>query len=219
MKLILLSHPKTVDNEVDIINTMFDEGMSHFHIRKPNHSTSQLSEFISEIRSKYRHKLTIHSHHELAIKYQLQGIHLTRSHKRRIIRTWLKTELLKYQRPELKVSTSFHKLSALYKNTYLKRFDYVFLSPVFGSISKRGYEAGFIDAQIKAALIKTDYRVIALVGIEVDKMEHVKNLGFHGMAFLGAIWNSDDPLDVFRKVKENYKLLGMSERGNNDQSQ
>lgn len=201
MKLIVISAPDSKEEEIAQVKTMFDEGLEYFHLRKPKYSTAMLSDYIRGFPEDYRSRISIHSHHELAVKFQLRGIHITRSHKSKTIRTWLKMRLLKYQRPDLQLSTSLHRLSGLYKNRYGKRMNYVFLSPVFGSISKRGHEAGFDESQLRAAILKTTHSVVALGGMDENKVQIVKNLGFSGMAFLGAIWGSEDPLKAFRKIK------------------
>ena len=125
-------------------------------------------------------------------------------------------KFLKYQRPDLQVSTSLHKLSGLYKNRYGKRMNYVFLSPVFGSISKRGHEAGFDESQLRAAILKTRHSVIALGGMDETKVQMVNSLGFTGMAFLGAIWSSRDPLGVFRKIKSAVEVVNQGVKENHE---
>ena len=68
--------------------------------------------------------------------------------------------------------------------------DYVFLSPVFDSISKKGYRAGFDDPEIlKAFLANSQQKIIALGGINQERIQTCNELGFDGYAMLGHIWN------------------------------
>lgn len=64
------------------------------------------------------------------------------------------------------------------------------LSPIFDSISKRGYYSSFspevIAAAHKAGLI--DERVMALGGITFDKINEIKEMGFGGAMILGDAW-------------------------------
>ena len=64
------------------------------------------------------------------------------------------------------------------------------LSPIFDSISKRGYRSAFsaddIAAAHKVGLI--DERVMALGGITFDKITEIKEMGFGGAMILGDAW-------------------------------
>ena len=70
-------------------------------------------------------------------------------------------------------------------------FDFVLLSPVFDSFSKQGYAAEYTPEQIRQAAKDgiIDKRVIALGGIDEDKILQVKDYGFGGAAILGGLWN------------------------------
>ncbi len=210
MKLIVISSPKSIDNEAPIIEDLFKEGLEHFHIRKPKYSTRQLSAFINEIPKKYWNRITIHSHHELAVRHNLKGVHLTRAHRKKVIRSWVKLTLLKMRRRNLQVSTSLHRLSNLYNPNFKNQYDYVLISPVFGSISKRGYEAGFNESQLKEALSKIEYDVVALGGVSIDNAEKVKKMGFKGMAVLGTIWNHDNPIEQYINLEKKISLLDLN---------
>ncbi|MBQ5621975.1 MAG: thiamine phosphate synthase, partial [Bacteroidaceae bacterium] len=72
-------------------------------------------------------------------------------------------------------------------------FDNDFLSPIFDSISKEGYQSAFsrdelLEAKRKGILSKNVY---ALGGITFDKLNEIQNLGFYGAAILGAFWNNE----------------------------
>ena len=97
MKLVVLSASEPQDHEIEMLCKMFENGLEYFHLRKPKYSTYKLSDYIQSIPEQFRNRIIIHSHHELAVKYNLHGVYITRSHKRRLIRTWLKLRLLKFQ--------------------------------------------------------------------------------------------------------------------------
>jgi thiamine-phosphate pyrophosphorylase len=67
----------------------------------------------------------------------------------------------------------------------------VTLSPVFDSISKGGYKAGFPEEILIGAADKgfIDNKVVALGGISSSNIQSVKKLGFGGVAVLGTVWN------------------------------
>ena len=87
-----------------------------------------------------------------------------------------------------------------------ENFEYVFLGPVFRSISKKGYGPKISLNQIFSVLkndalnhLSKKPKVYALGGIRKKKMIRLAEVGFSGVALLGAVWGSSDPL---RALKE-----------------
>ena len=87
-----------------------------------------------------------------------------------------------------------------------KHIDYVFLSPIFDSISKQGYRAAFTDDELRRAHSNgiIDDRVIALGGITPTNARKAIALGFGGVAVLGDIWQSTEPVS---RLKEYIKMV------------
>jgi thiamine-phosphate pyrophosphorylase len=95
--------------------------------------------------------------------------------------------------PGLSQSTSLHSLQEVLQDW--KNLDYAFLSPIFDSISKEGYSAaGFPPQELCSALQRAPMPVLALGGVDIDKVPVVRSMGFQGIGLLGAVWSSDDPL-------------------------
>lgn len=66
---------------------------------------------------------------------------------------------------------------------------YCFLSPIFDSISKQGYQAKFDKNELKSFLKKKrTIKVIGLGGVTLENYTELLDLGFDGGAFLGSIW-------------------------------
>ena len=63
--------------------------------------------------------------------------------------------------------------------------DYVFLSPVFDSISKQGYRAAFSMETLEQARGIIDEKVFALGGVTLDKITILEQLHFGGIAVYG----------------------------------
>jgi thiamine-phosphate pyrophosphorylase len=209
MKLIVISLSKLEDRELSIINSMFEAGLTTFHIRKPRLSTKELSDFIEKIPVHFHPRLVIHTHHKLAGKYKVKGIHLTKSHLKKTRQTWWRLKLLSWKRPlnSLTFSSSHSKLSTLYEKSDYS-FNYVFLSPVFDTLTGK-FQSGFYEEGIKAVNAKSGQNVIARGGIEADKMEKVNKLGFNGVALYSTIWESDNPMEEFLKVIRKCNELGL----------
>lgn len=81
--------------------------------------------------------------------------------------------------------------------------EYCFLSPIFNSISKKGYLAKFDFSVLKKALeIERKTEVIALGGINDQNFNKAIQLGFDGVALKGFLWNMGrSPLEQFEKIK------------------
>ena len=70
--------------------------------------------------------------------------------------------------------------------------DYLFLSPIFDSISKQGYTHHFSEEELIEAREKgiIDRQVFALGGVEADKLPLLQSYGFGGAALLGSLWKN-----------------------------
>ena len=68
---------------------------------------------------------------------------------------------------------------------------YVFLSPIFDSISKKGYKHSFFNKDLEEAGINgiINERVVALGGVTPEYIPQLRAWNFGGAAFLGDIWN------------------------------
>jgi thiamine-phosphate pyrophosphorylase len=121
------------------------------------------------------------------IKQYVEGIHESNRHK-----VSLHSDQLK-----------FHSLEEI--EQYSVQYDYAFLSPIFNSISKKGYNSPFDLEVVKDFLQNRQEKIIALGGVDDDKIETVKTTGFDGVALLGAIWESEDPIGKFNRISEQWQ--------------
>lgn len=186
--IILISNPTPVKDEYEIIHQIFSKGLDIFHLRKKEYPEDELRAFIENIPEKYRGRIVLHSHYHLAAEHGLKGIHVPPTFKG------------KAQGGTL--SVSFHSPEEILKSEL--PFDYGFLSPVFDSISKEGYQSKFNAGELKLFLKNTKAKIIALGGIDEDKIGSVKDMGFSGIALLGAIWQNEHPADKFKRIKERW---------------
>lgn len=190
--MILVITPEMIfPEETDIINEMFQEGLDLLHIRKPWISRNEMIEFITQIDESFHSKLVLHTHYDLGKEY-----HISRFHFREIDR-----EQGKYKPfvPENIISTSVHDITTY--NTLDKEWEYAFISPFFPSISKKGYGT---DSTIKEEIQyrnNPDVKLIALGGINHDNIHEVFESGADGAALLGAVWEIEEPLKVFKKCR------------------
>lgn len=194
--VIVISNPTAIADEQVISKQLFDEGLEVFHVRKKEFSENEMRAFIEQIPEKYFSRLVLHSHYHLAEEYNLKGIHVPVD--------------FNYLASKRSLSVSFHSLDEVEK--FENKFDYGFLSPVFDSISKEGYKSKFDFSKLKTYLANRkalnngtgNGLLIALGGIDEDKIDIVKELGFSGIALLGAIWQSENTLEKFKRIKEQW---------------
>jgi thiamine-phosphate pyrophosphorylase len=208
MITIVLSNPRSIEGEIQTICELFENGMEVFHLRKKGYSTKRVEQILKQIPEKYHSKIVLHSKYQLVLKYNLRGIHITSSNRKNSFFEKLKILYYRFKRPNLKISSSFNHLSSLIDDK--KTYDYVFISPVFDSISKSGYQSAFTHHHLNVILPKTGKNVIALGGIELDKVEQVKEMKFAGLALSGIIWQSplDQRVSIFKGISNKVKDVG-----------
>ena len=186
--VILISNPTPIKDEHEIIRQIFEEGLEVFHLRKKEFQENEMRAFIENIPEKYRRKIVLHSHYYLVAEYGLKGINVPAVYEGKATAGTL--------------SVSFHSPEEIQKSEL--PFDYVFLSPVFDSISKEGYKSRFNPDELKLFLKDRKEKIIALGGMDEDKIETVKDLGFSGIALLGAIWQNENPVGKFKRIRERW---------------
>jgi thiamine-phosphate pyrophosphorylase len=198
MQLIVISSPDSVADEAAIMCEMLAGGLSRLHLRKPRFSQSQMADLIAQLPARYHAQLVLHSHPGLVAEMKLGGRHLTTSARNALTSRPKLT-------PDQTLSTSFHTLAEIRRHR--RKYDYVFLSPIFNSLSKSAYPARFELSTVIEALRQLRLRggyapqVLALGGIETNKLTAVREAGFAGAAVLGAVWQSPDPVAVFRELQ------------------
>ncbi|BDD07267.1 thiamine phosphate synthase [Aureibacter tunicatorum] len=189
MEIILFTRPDFFDEELDLIVKLFERDLGILHLRKPQATIEQYREWLNKLPEEFHPRIRLHHYHELANEYNLGGIHFT-EYARKLAPNPYKGKH--------KASTGFHTLEE-YKSDKGK-YEYVFLSPVFNSISKRGYSSKFIDNELIESLENTPKKTIALGGISKMNIHKCLSMGFDGVALLGAIWNSQDPLIAWKDI-------------------
>mgnify|MGYP002427885852 FL=1 len=86
--------------------------------------------------------------------------------------------------------------------------DYLFLSPIYDSISKTGYRAGYAPDELREAFVQgiINPRIAALGGIRPEHLPALQEYGFGGAALLGYIWQSATPGELVRRMLEIRKF-------------
>ncbi len=192
MKLIVLSSPTPVANELAILTSMFENGLNYFHLRKPAFDLTQYENYLSSIPDKFHDKIMLHTYHDLQHKFDTKGIHFSGEPP--------VTMVAKFK-DNTTTSISCHSFEEVKKLG--QQFSYVFVSPIFDSISKIGYKSTFDPSTLKTAIAQIyPQKLIALGGINANNIKQTGNYGFDGVGVLGAIWMSRNPLNSFINLRK-----------------
>lgn len=189
MKLIAITPELPHKHETEFITSILDAGFDYVHVRKPGHTLPQLREYLTAIPQQYHCRLKLHSHFQLACEFGIAGLHLNQ-----------RFSTIPQGVPEgLKLSRSCHAATEL---TDLEKYEYVFLSPIFDSISKRGYSSKFSQGNLIEIFKQpgTSNKIIALGGIMPSHLVQLSRLGFAGAAFLGFLFGSDTTTELDAKL-------------------
>ncbi len=180
MRKIAITYPEFYAGEAEAVVRVLDSGQYwRLHIRKPGAEAASLRSLIEAIPREYYPRISLHDRFDLAAEYGLGGIHLN-SRSPQPVEGWSGL-----------ISRSIHSSEEIGQVTE----DYAFLSPVYPSISKRGYKGNLNLAELKPLL--TD-RIFALGGVTPDRLPELAGCGFAGAAMLGSVWSKPVDLDAFK---------------------
>jgi thiamine-phosphate pyrophosphorylase len=208
MKLIVISSSNPIEDEIKIITQLFEAGLETLHVRKHKLSTRKMKEFIKGIPEHFHNRIVIHSHHKLAGKFNLKGIHLTKTHKKRKWRTWFILKIIKLKNPDIILTTSYSTIGQILEKNQDYNYDYTFLSPIFDNFNSK-FQGGFTEHSLRSALQKTSLNVIARGGVDINAIDNAYKIGFAGLAFYSSIWRKKNVLEEFNKIVEKFQELNI----------
>jgi len=183
--------PEVIDeqNEAHTVVTILDNGWDRVHLRHPSASRRDMINLLEKIPQKYHGQLVLHGHFDLSNEFNLGGLHLNHRCP---------------EPPRLytgALSKSCHSIEEV-RESAGQGFAYVTLSPIFDSISKTGYKSNFSPKKLEELEGITDVPVIALGGINFNRLNEIRRYKFSGYAMLGALpW--DNPTEMSKITKQN----------------
>lgn len=183
----IFTHPEPLANEAQHLNALLDAGAETVVLRKPGWIKEQYVQLLEQLDGKHYARMMIAGLPEVASSFGLKGVHMSE----------LKRQALpgNQQLPHyLHCSAAIHTTDAI--NILGNDWDTLVLSPVFDSISKKGYQAAF-DSGLKIA--ECSCNVLALGGINEDTAGKVRRMGFDGVVVMGALWQ--DPAGSARRFE------------------
>lgn len=188
--LIVITPEHNLNGEIEVLKKICQEGVYRVHIRKPRLSKSQLRGYLKELCQRVDPSLlTIHYDRDLACEFALGGLH--------------GAEELSQEGDSFIRSCSCHTIEEL---KCAEEMDYMFLSPIFNSISKHGYEAAF---DMERLIIPSNRRVVALGGVDASNIESIADREFFSAALLGAIWGASEELPIEESISQFTNINGV----------
>lgn len=180
MHLAVITGEAFLGDEAATIIRLLEGGIDRVHVRKPGAAADDLRRLIEALPAGLYPRLTLHDCLPLAVEYDLGGIHLNGRNP---------------APPEGfhgLISRSCHSTEEVAAH---RHEDYLFLSPVFDSISKNGYQSAFTGEELRTAAAdgRLGERVWALGGVTPERLPLVREYGFGGAALLGCIWRDSSP--------------------------
>ena len=168
-----------IDEDAYLISNLLKLGIYSIHLRKPEATIHECRQLFSQLTDNERAKIIIHDYHELYTEFSLKGIHINKN---------ITSLPDGYNGFKTRSCHSFEEIKR-YKNEY----DYLFLSPIFDSISKVGYKSAFTKEELLKASTSglIDNKIIALGGITLDMLPYFQELNFGGIAMIGGIYNTN----------------------------
>lgn len=195
MKLILLSYPTFFKREVELVTHWMQNYSFVYHLRKPEATDGGYERFLNEIPERFHPRIVLHGAYQLQQNYAVGGIHFSTKNR---------TEYVDVTARGTK-STSCHSVGEV-KNLD-GAYDYVFLSPIFESISKQGYVGSLNADEVRTYLSESrKSQVIALGGIDEKSISKLQPFGFEGMAVLGGVWTAN-PIQNIAQLNSNFEKI------------
>ncbi|WP_166333234.1 thiamine phosphate synthase [Sphingobacterium chungjuense] len=190
--IILLTPEYDADQELNTVIQLLDAGLDRLHIRKYEYTEKETADYIRSIPAHHHAKLVLHAHYELAEEFEIKHIHYSERDRLELqhMPAWQGVQF----------STSVHDIDTF--NQLEEYWDYAFLSPFYPSISKPGYGTISTIHEQLAARRNLVVKLIALGGIDATNLVQTLSAKADGVALLGVIWESKNPIKAFQDCRD-----------------
>ncbi len=217
MKFFVITSPGYIPGEAILIARALDNGVDRIHLRKPDATIEDYRSLLQEIPAPYHSRIVIHDHFSLTQEFALGGVHLNHRHPEfnpspdccvASTSDSYSSSAAPYSYPvhapsmsqnSFTISRSCHSLEEI--SQYRDQCSYLFLSPIFDSISKAGYNSHFTSLQLRSSGL-IDSRIIALGGVNILRISLLRQLHFGGGALLGDIWQYAGTHDFVSHIRQ-----------------
>lgn len=205
MKLIVITGSKSLSDEPSMVTKMFEDGLLTLHLRKPRLTTQEMREYIEEIPVHFHDRIIVHSHHILAAKFNLKGVHFTATHLSKKWKYFFTRLRLRVKFGKLYKTRSYKRIANIHNNEE-RAFDYYLMGTVYNNLTGELY-GGFYEEALISALKNSDKKIVARGGVTDKVIAKSYAFGFDGVALNSFIWESENPCEQFLKIVRLFNEL------------
>ncbi|HTI07373.1 MAG TPA: thiamine phosphate synthase [Puia sp.] len=206
--LAVITRPLFFPGEAACLEVLLAAGLERLHLRKPGATEDELEALLKQIDSRWYSRLVLHGSGDLqplAVRYGIPQMHCPPGGLEAVKRGSGRPGLPGAGN-SLALSASLHSWEEI-KEVKDAGLTYVFMSPVFNSISKRGYRA--TPGLLQRPPGPFPCKVLGLGGVDKDTIGELVREGWEGAAVLGWIWEDPD-----RAVQRYLQLKETIMKGN-----
>jgi thiamine-phosphate pyrophosphorylase len=185
---LIITLPFLLKNEAQALQELVSRSDSPLHIRKPETSSIELCRLLEQI--PHRETLSIHHLPQIGQTFQLGGFH---THFPQVVAHSARF-----------LSCPCHSIQQARE---VSGVDYLFLSPIFNSISKAGYSSTFTPEELSLQLPSISTPTVALGGICRQNIGQLRAWGFAGAAVLGDLWVHDQRKIHIKETLQRFDQL------------
>lgn len=185
-ELMVITKPDFFFWESDYLKALLEAGLQKLHLRKPRDNPRKMARLLRRLSPKWHMQLVLHGDTSLAPEYGIPQVHYSYAACRKM------RELNITPRENLPFSTSLHHWEEMEqaRNGLIPgrgdKLRYVFVSPLFEIISKKGYTPN--KRILQRPEREYPCKTIGLGGISIENIGQVLANGWDGAAMLGWIW-------------------------------
>lgn len=190
--IAVLTVPGSFAGEAECLGDLLEAGVGRLHLRKPEMGVVELERLVERLAPRWAERLVLHYQPALALRYGIPQVH---------------GPLGLGNGTDLRVSTSVHSWEEF--GALPEGLAYAFISPLFDSISKRGYMANARLLEIPEGVLPC--RPVGLGGIGVETVGEMVRRGWKGAAVLGWIWAEPDK--AIRRYEQLKKTIDDAAEG------
>jgi thiamine monophosphate synthase len=194
--LAVITQPETFDGEADRLEELLEAGVMKLHLRKPGAAPEEFEDLVERLASRWGERLVLHGNmrRELAVRYGIPQVHGA-------VKAGQEKNGCMRVGERLAASTSVHSWEEL--QALPQGLVYAFISPVFDSISKRGYEANKSLQEWPEGVLPC--MPVGLGGVGAETIGELLRRGWKGAAVLGWIW--DKPGEEVKRFEQLKNII------------
>lgn len=194
--LLVITHPEHLPGETLRWQQLLSAGADAILLRKPGWREDDYAHALEQTDPSCYPRLIVAQHQALCHRFGLLGVHFSES----LRNSTPPEQLATLRRRGCMISTGIHTVAGLPQ--LAAQWDLLLLSPVFDSISKPGYQGRF-GPEFRLPYSGAGARILALGGVDHTNAAQAQQMGFDGIALLGAIWKDPEKaLDNFVHIKQ-----------------